>query len=33
MSTTSPKPAKADTGITENIKVDEAQETKDCTVT
>ena len=32
-STTSPKPTKADTGITENIKVDQAQETKDCTVT
>ena len=32
-STTSPKPAKADTGITENIKGDQAQETKDCTVT
>ena len=32
-STMSPKPAKADTGITENIKVDQAQETKDCTVT
>ena len=32
-STMTPKPAKADTGITENIKVDQAQETKDCTVT
>ena len=32
-STTSPKCAKNDTGITENSKVDQAQETKDCTVT
>ena len=32
-STTSPKPAKAGTGTTENIKVDQAQETKDCMVT
>ena len=32
-SITSPKPAEADTGITENSKVDQAQETKDCTVT
>ena len=33
MSTTSPKRAKNDTGITENSKVDQAQETRDCTVT
>ena len=32
-STMTPKPAKANTGITENIKVDQAQETKDCMVT
>ena len=29
----SPKCAKKDTGITENIKVEQAQETNDCTVT
>ena len=33
MSTMSPKPAEADTGITENSNVDQAQETKDCAVT
>ena len=32
-SRTSPKTVKADTGITENTKVDQAQETKDCMVT
>ena len=32
-STMSPKPAEADTGITENSKVDQAREIKDCTVT
>ena len=32
-STMTPKPAKTDTGITENIKVDQTQETKDCMVT
>ena len=32
-STTSPKRALSDTGITENSKADQAQETKDCTVT